>query len=47
MCAWKLIVDRARELGKLDQLATLRRAKNYSYSAHGGPKRIVREDLHE
>ena len=44
-CAWALIVDRARQAGKLEQLMEFRSPKDYSNSRHGGPKRIVREDL--
>lgn len=44
-CAWKLIVDRAREAGQLEKLMEIRPAKNFSNSRHGGPKRIVREEL--
>ncbi|MDP6047103.1 MAG: methylenetetrahydrofolate reductase C-terminal domain-containing protein [Phycisphaerae bacterium] len=44
-CAWKLIVDRAIEAGRVEDLMDVRMPKNYSNSRHGGPKRIVREDL--
>jgi ferredoxin len=44
-CAWKLIVDRAIEAGRVEDLMAVRGAKDYSNSRHGGPKRIVREDL--
>jgi hypothetical protein len=44
-CAWKLIVDRGIKAGRVEDLMAVRPAKNYSNSRHGGPKRIVREDL--
>lgn len=44
-CAWKLIVERGINAGRVEDLMGVRKAKNYSNSRHGGPKRIVREDL--
>ena len=44
-CIWNLIVERARERGKMEDLAKFREAKDWSNSGHGGPKRIVREEL--
>ncbi len=44
-CVWNLIVERARERGELESLTDVKKAKNWSNSRHGGPKRIVREDL--
>jgi len=44
-CVWNLIVERADEQGALESLAEVRRAKDWSGSGHGGPKRVVREDL--
>ena len=44
-CVWNLIVERARERGKLQALMKLRKAKNWSNSGHGGPKRVLREEL--
>jgi len=44
-CVWNLIVERADERGALESLAAVRRAKDWSGSGHGGPKRVVREDL--
>jgi hypothetical protein len=44
-CAWKLIVERATARGELDSLRAVRKAKDYSNSRHGGPKRVVRKDL--
>jgi ferredoxin len=44
-CVWNLIVERAKQRGELDSLGEVRKAKDWSNSRHGGPKRMVREDL--
>lgn len=44
-CIWNLIVERADERGQLDSLAEVKKSKNWSNSSHGGPKRVIREDL--
>ena len=44
-CVWRLIVERAVSRGTLDSLRTVRKPKNWSNSGHGGPKRMIREDL--
>jgi hypothetical protein len=44
-CVWNLIVERAELRGELESLAAVRRPKNWSNSRHGGPKRVIREDL--
>lgn len=44
-CIWRLIVERATARGRLDALATVRQPKDWSHSQHGGPMRMVREDL--
>lgn len=44
-CVWYLIVERAEARGTLDTLMEVRTAKDWSNSGHGGPKRMVREDL--
>jgi hypothetical protein len=44
-CIWNLIVERAKAKGQLERLAKVRRAKDWSNSRHGGPKRMLREDL--
>ena len=46
-CVWTLIVERARACGKLDSLREISSAKDWSNSRHGGPKRMVREDLRQ
>lgn len=45
-CAWQLIIDRLRTLGRLENLRTYIPAKNWRTShAGGGPRKLVREDL--
>jgi ferredoxin len=44
-CIWRMIVDRAEARGRLADLAKVRPAKDWSNSGHGGPKRMLREDL--
>ncbi len=44
-CVWYLIIKRAEERGELEKLAKIRKAKDWSNSDHGGPKRMIREDL--
>ena len=46
-CVWNLIVERADERGQLESLSKLQKAKNWSNSRHGGPKRVIREDLRQ
>jgi len=44
-CVWRLIVERAEARGQLDRLTCVRPARDWSGSTHGGPKRVIREDL--
>jgi len=44
-CVWFQIYERAKARGKVEQLLKVRKPKNWSNSRHGGPKRVVREDL--
>jgi ferredoxin len=44
-CVWFQIYERAKARGKVKQLLKVRKPKNWSNSGHGGPKRMVREDL--
>ena len=46
-CVWNLIVERADERGQLEALSKLQKTKNWSNSRHGGPKRVIREDLRQ
>lgn len=44
-CAWQLIYDRMKKLGKLDKLMEIEPPKDWSVSRDGGPRKIVREDV--
>lgn len=44
-CAWQLIYDRLKSMGKLDLLLEIQPPKNWRKSRDGGPRKIVREDL--
>lgn len=46
-CVWTLIVERAEQRGQLESLSKLQKAKDWSNSSHGGPKRVIREDLRQ
>jgi hypothetical protein len=44
-CGWQLIHDRLKELGRLEVLEEVLPPKDWSRSYHGGPRRVVREDV--
>ena len=44
-CAWQLIYDRLKALGKLELMIEILPVKDWSTSRDGGPRKIVREDL--
>ena len=44
-CAWQLIVDRLKALGKMDEYEELCPLKDWSKDRAGGPRKVVREDL--
>jgi hypothetical protein len=44
-CIWSRIVERAESRGELELLGAVRKPKNWSTARHGGPKKVVREDL--
>ncbi len=46
-CIWNLIVERAYDRGQIESLANLKSTKDWSNSCHGGPKRVIREDLRQ
>lgn len=46
-CIWSLIVERAYERGQIESLAAVRGTKDWSNSRHGGPKRVIREDMRQ
>ena len=46
-CAWQLIIDRLKELGRLDDYDKLIPIKDWSTERAGGPRKVVREDLRQ
>jgi hypothetical protein len=44
-CAWTLIVERMKRLGTLDHLGQIIEPRDWSTSRHGGPRRVVHEEL--
>jgi len=44
-CAWAKIVEKAEALGELERLTEIVKPKDWRPGGHGGPRRIVREDL--
>jgi ferredoxin len=44
-CAWQLIVDRLKALGKLDTYEDVCPLKDWSTDRAGGPRKVVREDV--
>jgi ferredoxin len=46
-CAWQLIIDRLKELGRLDDYDQLIPIKDWSTERAGGPRKVVREDLRQ
>jgi ferredoxin len=46
-CAWQLIIDRLKELGRLDDYDALIPVKDWSTERAGGPRKVVREDLQQ
>ncbi|MBW1721400.1 MAG: methylenetetrahydrofolate reductase C-terminal domain-containing protein [Deltaproteobacteria bacterium] len=44
-CAWQLIIDRLKELGRFDDYETLLPVKDWSTDRAGGPRKVVREDV--
>jgi ferredoxin len=46
-CGWELIIRRMERLGTLDRLTEITPPRDWSSSPHGGPRRVVREDLRQ
>jgi ferredoxin len=46
-CAWQLIIDRLKELGRLDDYEQLTPIKDWSTERAGGPRKVVREDVRQ
>ncbi len=46
-CAWQLIIDRLKALGKLDDYEIISPIKDWSSERAGGPRKVVREDVQQ
>lgn len=46
-CAWQLIIDRLKAMGRLDEYEKLADIKDWSSDRAGGPRKVVREDVQE
>jgi hypothetical protein len=44
-CAWQLIFDKMDSLGRLEELLENQPIRDWSSGTHGGPGKIVREDV--
>ncbi|MBW1895845.1 MAG: methylenetetrahydrofolate reductase C-terminal domain-containing protein [Deltaproteobacteria bacterium] len=44
-CVWQLIIDRLTRLDRLEVLEEIFPVKDWSPAGHGGPRKMVREDL--
>jgi len=44
-CAWQLIIDRLKALGRLDDYEQVYPIKDWSTDRAGGPRKVVREDV--
>ncbi|MFO7666892.1 MAG: methylenetetrahydrofolate reductase C-terminal domain-containing protein [Desulfobacterales bacterium] len=44
-CAWQLIVDRLKTLGKIDDYENIIPLKDWSTDRAGGPRKVAREDV--
>lgn len=44
-CAWQLIYDRMKLLGRLEELEQIQPIKDWSKSRDGGPRKVIRNDL--
>ncbi|MBI5844304.1 MAG: methylenetetrahydrofolate reductase C-terminal domain-containing protein [Deltaproteobacteria bacterium] len=46
-CAWQLIVDRLKALGKMDDYEKLTPMKDWSTDRAGGPRKVVKEEVRQ
>ncbi len=46
-CAWQLIVDRLKSLGRMDDYEQLSPIKDWSKDRAGGPRKVAREDVQQ
>lgn len=44
-CAWQLIIERLKELGRLEDYEKIIPIKDWSSERAGGPRKVVREDV--
>jgi ferredoxin len=44
-CAWQLIINRLKELNRLEDYETLTPIKDWSTERAGGPRKVIREDV--
>ena len=44
-CVWQQIIDRLSRLDQLDKLSEIFPVKDWTPAGHGGPRKLVREDL--
>jgi ferredoxin len=44
-CAWQLIIDRLKALGRLEDYERICEIKDWSTDRAGGPRKVVREDV--
>ncbi len=44
-CAWQLIIDRLKHLGRLDEYEKVAPIKDWSSDRAGGPRKVIREDV--
>jgi hypothetical protein len=44
-CVWQLIIDRLKNLGRLDEYEKVAPIKDWSSDRAGGPRKVIREDV--
>jgi hypothetical protein len=44
-CAWQLIIDRLKALGRLEDYEKLTDIKDWSTDRAGGPRKVIKEDV--
>lgn len=44
-CGWQLIIDRLKNLGRLDDYEKIMPLKDWSTDRAGGPRKVIREDV--
>jgi ferredoxin len=47
VCGWQLIIDRLKELGRMEDYEKIIPIKDWSTERAGGPRKVVREDLRQ